>query len=236
MKKLITILLSLTLLLSFIACGHMEEAGEEGGEREIIKLKNFLLSPMEIEQKEPTIESISLPYAELTEDEGQQYAESDELRIFADYALNELGIELNENWQVFIHYYDTEKTLGMVQLRYYIGEIGTNKSIVFNLNNGIADTVYYSNLEGSVDEDEIISRVEGFKAKYEQEKYEIKDGEEIYGETTDFSYYYDTGDLVYCYNVFILTPEGVINNDYGSECRIDENGNAKDCEIMLILE
>lgn len=180
------------------------------------------------EQAEPVFTAADIPCAVLTELADEPYAGSPELQPFADYARDRLGLALDSRWLVFVHYYDEDKTVGMVQFRYCIGDgaIGTNKSILFTLNQGRADGVYASYLDREADETALLARVADFQSRYVQERYTLKPGEQFESETTDYTYYYNTGVLAYCYNVFFSYDIGVINNDYGTVCLIDENGEA----------
>jgi|GEM_PF-2255930 len=205
----------------------------ESSQKETIELQYLPYLPyLEVEQSEPLMKRVSIPYTDLSELEGQRYNGNAQLLMFAEYIRDTFGIQVDNNWEVFVHFYTEDKTVGMVQFQYYIGEVGTNKSIIFNLNNGIVDMIYHSALEASADEEQIKSRVAAFKDKYEQEKYVFRDGQSFEGETTDFSYHYGTGYLVYSYNVFIKEKEGLINNDFGATCLIDENG----CAVEVVSD
>ena len=197
---------------------------------EQVLLKLICYPSIETEEMEPTESEekiVDISYNELTEITGEWYSSNPELKVFADYVSENLNTQINENWQVTVHFYDAEKTLGLVKFLYYIGdEIATNKSIIFNLDNGKADIMYYSCLNGKTDEAKLQSRVNSFKENHKQEKYQLNDEEKLVEEFTLYIYRYDTDELSYDYNVVFLNEWGVYNNDYGTFCIIDEEGNA----------
>ena len=66
-----------------------------------------------------------------------------------------------------------------------------------------------------------------FRQRYEQERPVLVDDEHLEEEKISYTYYYGTDKLVYCYNVFFSYGEhGVINNDWGTQCYINEEGEA----------
>ena len=197
--------------------------------KSVLKLEYRDALGFELDTEEPKVSSIHLEYSDVPESQGQNYVSSDALKVFADYVSQSLSVDLNNKWTVFVHYYDEDKTVGMVEFIYTIGQINTNKSIVFNLNNGIADTVYYKHLQEEVNEEDILHRVSLFNSKYEQEKKVLEEDEKLVKETTNFTYYYNDDRCVYSYAVFFSYGEHqLVNNDYGTVCMIDENGNAVD--------
>lgn len=197
---------------------------------EKVLLKLLCYPNIETEETKPTESEskvVNIEYKELIEIDGEWYSGNPELTVFSDYVKNTLNVELNEDWQVTVHFYDSEKTLGLVKFLYYIGdEIATNKCIIFNLSNGKADVMYFSCLNGKSDEAKLQSRVNSFKVKHEQEKYQLKEEEKLEEEFTLYIYRYDTDELSYDYNVVFLNEWGVYNNDYGTFSLIDEEGNA----------
>ena len=201
------------------------ETAESQNEKILLKL---LYRPeIETENAEPEVEGVNIPYKNLVEIDAERFNDNPELKVFSEYINKSYGITVNGNWQVTVHFYDAEKTMGMVKFCYFIGnEIATNKCVTFNLNNGTADMVFYSCLSGEADEDKLQSRVKTFKEKYEQEKYQLQDGEKLETEFVFYSYFYDTDKLYYEYNVVFLNNKGVYNNDYVTACLIDKEGNA----------
>ena len=256
MKKFIAAALCFVLVLSFMGCGTANEqkendptfynsepqqntnqpvcdVSENYETKKLLKLQFFPILPdaqlriLGEEQATPTIEAVEIAYSGLIEIDGERYADNPELQVFSDYIKENYNIALDKNWKVFVHYYDMEKTVGMVKFQYFIGEeIETNKCIVFNLNKGKADSFFHTCLDGAADEDALLGRVASFKENHEQEQYQLKDGEKLEAEITYYFFNYYTGDLSYCYNVIFSYNNGLMNNDYGTECYIDKDGNA----------
>ena len=139
---------------------------------------------------------------------------------------------LNSNWEYMVHFYDEQQTTGLVQFRYVINnEILTDKSITFHYENGVINSVAYSNISKTVDEDDIVSRVATFKEKHTQEQKKLKSDEEFIKETIQYSYDYDADKLMYTYNLFFYKGQyelKIIDNETVTEYFIDENGNAID--------
>ena len=139
---------------------------------------------------------------------------------------------LNSNWEYMVHFYDEQQTTGLVQFRYVINnEILTDKSITFHYENGVINSVAYSNISKTVDEDAIVSRVATFKEKHTQEQKKLKSDEEFIKETIQYSYDYDADKLMYTYNLFFYKGQyelKIIDNETVTEYFIDENGNAID--------
>lgn len=139
---------------------------------------------------------------------------------------------LNSNWEYMVHFYDEQQTTGLVQFRYVINnEILTDKSITFHYENSVINSVAYSNISKTVDEDDIVSRVATFKEKHTQEQKKLKSDEEFIKETIQYSYDYDADKLMYTYNLFFYKGQyelKIIDNETVTEYFIDEKGNAID--------
>lgn len=253
MQKIIMMVLCFIFVLSLVGCGttnrqidndpipnnseentvNLPVSDVSENEKELLKLQFFpifseeQLRILDEEQATPTVEAVEIPYSGLIEIDGKQYADNPELQVFSNYIKEKFNIVLDKNWKIFVHFYDMDKTVGMVKFQYIIGEeIETNKCIVFYLNKGIADSVSCTCLDGTADEDALIDRVSTFKEKYEQEQYQLKDSEKLEAEISYYYFNYYRGDLSYCYNVFFSYDNGLMNNDYGTECFIDKNGDA----------
>ena len=197
--------------------------------KELLKLKSRQVLNIELEPNEPNIKKEKFKYSNIPEIKEKQYDNDIILKVFTDYINKTFNIKIDSKWKVFAHYYDVNKTVGMVEFYYTLGDIDTNKSIIFNLNNGIVDIVYYKYLNNKVDEKELLNRIKVFNNKYVQEKKTLKDDEEFYGETTKYVYYYGVDKLVYSYQLFFKYGElGVINNDYGTTYIINKDGSIGD--------
>ena len=258
MQKIILMVLCFMFVLLLVGCGTtnrqiendpisnnseehtvnlpVPDVSENG--KKLLKLQFFPIIPEEQlrilgeEQATPTVEAVDIAYSDLMEIDGKPYSDNPELQVFSDYIKETYNIALDKNWKIFVHFYDMDKTVGMVKFQYLIGEeIETNKCIVFNLNQGKADSIFYTCLDGTADEDALLDRVSSFKEKYEQEQYQLKDGEKLEAEITYYFFNYYRGDLSYCYNVLFSYNNGLINNDYGTECFIDKAGNAMPKQI-----
>lgn len=198
-------------------------------EREVLELEDLSRQPIAFDFEEgdlPEIKSISLPLAALDERSDSIYDNEKELDALVQYIKDTLNADINSSWKVTVHYYDADKTVGMVRFLYTVGEIDTNRSIVFNINEGKCDTMYCKCLTGKIDEAELLDRAAGFKSRYVQGKRALQDGETFCGEQTNYTYYIDADKLVYSYAYFFRYDIGVINNDWGTVRIIDENGAA----------
>ena len=192
-----------------------------------LKLEYRASLDIELEPEQPEEKNINLKYANIPEMAEQKYNNNKELAVFTKYIKDTFDVELDSNWNVFVHYYDEAMTVGLIQFNYMIDEIQTNKTLIFNLNNGIADVVYYKFLDKKVDEEKLLNSLKLFKDKYTQEKKEFKDDEKLDKERIKYNYYFGVDKLVYSYALFYAYGEHqLINNDYGTTCIIDENGNA----------
>lgn len=86
----------------------------------------------------------------------------------------------------------------MVEFIYTIGEINTNRSIIFNIDENKYDIVYYKCLTDKINE----NKLKKIKNKYIQEKRDLQSGEEFYGEVTKYIYYINADALIYSYQCF----------------------------------
>ena len=197
--------------------------------KEVLKLKSRQVLNIELEPNEPNIKKENFKYLNLPEIKEKQYDNDINLKVFTNYINKTFNIKIDSKWKVFVHYYDVNKTVGMVEFYYTIENIDTNKSIIFNLNNGIVDIVYYKYLDKKVDEKELLNRIKIFSNKYVQEKKVLKNDEKFYDEATKYVYYYGVDKLVYSYQLFFKYGElGVINNDYGTTYIINKDGSIGD--------
>lgn len=201
--------------------------------REILELENYYEDPdpdagvIPYEDENLVItKNINLNNVELSERLFIPYNGEKELDVFTKYIKENMNIEINNKWKVIIHYYNNEKTAGMVRFQYFIGEIMTNRVISFGLENGNFNTLSYKCLDGKIDEDDLINRVKLFKGKYIQGTRKLEAGEIFVEARTKYVYYINADKLVYSYAYFFKYGIGVINNDWGTIRLIDENGNA----------
>ena len=197
--------------------------------REILALRDYRNNPASHDFEEGSLlntASINLPHTTLTERDESPYNNEEELDILVQYINDTLNVKINNRWNVFVHYYDTDKTVGMVQFVYTVGKINTNRNILFNINKSKYDTVYYKCLTEDIDETDLTARINLFKSKYIQQKRELQEGETFYEEKTAFTYFIHADKLIYSYAYFFQYDVGVINNDWGTELIIDENGDA----------
>ncbi len=175
----------------------------------------------------PETAEAEISFTGLEEREEQPYRYAEDLAPFVSFLRDRLGIDPDERWHVLVHWYDAEQMEGMVEFRYFIGVIGTDRCVVFHLENGTCTTVWYRYPDSSADEDALLWRVLMFQDRYYQEKKELGPDETFEGEQTGYSYSFGTGRLAYCYQLyFSYGPDGVISNDYGTCCFIDGNGMA----------
>ena len=233
MKRYITVLLCLVLMLFASACGNDTETPEPSSspqsaptrKEKILKLEQCPY--LETEATEPSVMDVNIAYDGLSELNTTGISNNSELNVFAAFIRYEFGVDINDKWHVTVHFYNDEQTCGMLEFQYYIGDIGTDKHFLFNLDNGTADMLYYANIDCDTDEQALNASVAKFNDKYEQEKYQFKDDEELESECVSYTYNYKSGKLVYCYSVFFYYgPDRIINNDYGTACFIDKDGNA----------
>ena len=131
------------------------------------------------------------------------------------------GIESWDGWQMMIHFFNDEKSEGMLQLRYAIKDrIITNKAVTCAIEGGRINDLYLTQIDGRADEEDLLKRVKKFAESTEQEKYQFKENEEFIEETVQYTYNYANEALVYVYNLFFYEGKGdmrVINNSLASE-------------------
>ena len=235
MKKIIALLLTLTVLLCIVGCQGTNPlvSNSPSGEQKktTLKLNHKLgIDPEQLtENQEMVMVEVDFIEINLVETEYTKYSEG-VLPELVSLINHEYPGVLNSNWEYMVHFYDDQETAGIVQFRYVInGNILTDKGIVFNYENGVINSVAYSNISKSVDEEDIVSRVNSFSSKYEQEKKKLKEDEEFIKETVQYSYDYDMGKLIYTYNLFFYKGQyelRCVDNSTVTEYFIDKNGNA----------
>lgn len=179
-----------------------------------------------LRQSDPEVMMASIKYEGLESAELQSYDWNPELDAFTSFIGDEFGMEIDNNWKFYVQFNDETQTSGMLEIQYFIRNIATNKHFIFFLNNGISEMVMYSCIENNVKETLITKRIDAFLNKYEQEEYKPKAGETFLEDRTEFSYHYDTGYLIYNYQVFYKDQNDLIGNEYSTTCLIDAEGNA----------
>lgn len=238
MKKIFTILILSVLVLNITACKNNNITNQNGNDtgiienndnRQKLELEDYRNNPVNINFEEDEllqVKNISLTHTIINERLEGPYNNEEELDVLVNYIKDTLNIEINSNWSVFIHYSSADKDYGMVEFTYNIGEIKTNRSIMFNINKDKYDMVYYKCLTENIDEDSLIDRVNKFKNKYVQGERNLKEDETFFDKHIDYTYYINADKLVYSYSYFFKYNNGIINNDYGTIRLIDTSGSA----------
>ena len=231
MKK--TIILLLTLFL--FSCTNNENLtrdlnpllpnSETNSDKQLLKLWHWL-DDFDLAENIDLIEKkVSIDLPENLEETDRTKYKSWDFDFVTAAILHDYPNILNENWQYNVHFYTDDKSTWIITFWYFINdEIDTNKAITCFFEEWKITTIYYTNINFTVDENNIIQRVEKFKNEHTQEKYTFKKDEEFLEETTKFSYFYNIDKLIYTYNLFFYYGEGdekVINNDIGSEYFVD---------------
>lgn len=193
MKKIVICLTSIVLCFGFTGCGAKKEILKLGNELNIGSLEDDSI----INEKKTNIEISNLPETKV-----KVYEKEEFLNFVVDYIKKEFNTIIDDNWTYYIHYYNDEKSVGSISFNYNIGEIETNKSLTFNIENDSLNIVYYKMLDKVVDEDSLLKRLENFKNTYTQEKIKLKKNQEFISEEKNYSYYYNVDKFVYTYVVF----------------------------------
>lgn len=242
-KGFLFFLIICTLVFGVVGCQKDDlQNGENNGDngittnenvnnkKEVLELEDYRNNPISLNFEEDDLvksQAINLKHTTLKEQLSTKYNNEREFDVLAQYIKDNFNIEINNNWKVYVHYYDTEKTSGIVEFTYSVGEINTNRSFSFTINNSKYDKVSYKCLTENIDEKNLIDRVNIFKEKYVQEKKDLSDDEVFFEENTNYMYYINADKLIYSYTYFYKYDEaGFINNDWGTIRLIDENGNA----------
>lgn len=219
MKKYFLFILCGIFLLGLTGCNDLNE-------KKVLKL-NHMVDTLELEPTELVMEKEdNIKIENLPEVERKMYENESYLDLIVNYIKNNFNVDIDNRWEFVIHYYNDEKTDGMIQFTYMINnEIRTNKNITFGYENGYINYIFYKCLDSVVNEEDLVKRVNIFKNNYIQEKIKLKKDEEFLSETTNFSYYYNVEKLVYSYAVFFSYDDGIINNNNGTTYFIDKDGN-----------
>lgn len=159
----------------------------------------------------------------LKEIPSQRYKNQLEMLNIVKKLETELNITINNKWKYYVHSYNDENTSGVIGFIYWINdEIETTKSIILPVEKNTINTVFYSYLNNSINEEDLIERLEKFKNSTVQEKYELSESEIFLEEKTVYLFNYQNNSFYYTYNLFFeVKPLLEINNDYGCEYLID---------------
>ena len=227
MKKMgyIFIILFFTLFIllkNYVYFNEKKEIGDNNSNNKItLKLmhddtKDLTYQETEAIVEEKEIKNMRFDLSKETEyrffDKKRDY---NNLKMILDYIQNDFDIEIDNKWKYQINIISLD--YGLIKFVYYLNEeIGTNRSIIFEINDGIVDKVYYSYINEYVNEKEIIKNVEKFKKTTIQEKKELRDNEKIIEEKITYHYNYRIGKVIYTYCLFFQNEHGSIDNSYGS--------------------
>ena len=147
------------------------------------------------------------------------YDYKDEYRLLIDEIKTKYNDFDEKRYKLNINIY-SENNDGIIKLNYMIGEILTNKSIVFNVLGGKVISVLYINMDEYVNEYDLKERIDKFNLSYIQEKKLMRKDEEFIKDKVTFKYYYNIDKIVYEYQMFFYETKDnlkTINNSYVSE-------------------
>lgn len=147
------------------------------------------------------------------------YDYKDEYRLLIDEIKTKYNDFDEKRYKLNINIY-SDNNDGIIKLNYMIGEILTNKSIVFNVLGGKVISVLYINIDEYVNEYDLKERIDKFNLSYIQEKKLMRKDEEFIKDKVTFKYYYNIDKIVYEYQMFFYETKDnlkTINNSYVSE-------------------
>ncbi len=147
------------------------------------------------------------------------YDYKDEYKLLIDEIKTKYNDFDEKRYKLNINMY-SDNNDGIIKLNYMIGEILTNKSIVFNVLGGKVISVLYINMDEYVNEYDLKERIDKFNLSYIQEKKLMGKDEEFIKDKVTFKYYYNIDKIVYEYQVFFYETKDnlkTINNSYVSE-------------------
>lgn len=147
------------------------------------------------------------------------YDYKDEYRLLIDEIKTKYNDFDEKRHKLNINIY-SDNNDGIIKLNYMIGEILTNKSIVFNVLGGKVISVLYINMDEYVNEYDLKERIDKFNLSYIQEKKLMRKDEEFIKDKVTFKYYYNIDKIVYEYQMFFYETKDnlkTINNSYVSE-------------------
>ena len=147
------------------------------------------------------------------------YDYKDEYKLLIDEVKTKYNDFDEKRYKLNINIY-SDNNDGIIKLNYMIGEILTNKSIVFNVLGGKVISVLYINMDEYVNEYDLKERIDKFNLSYIQEKKLMRKDEEFIKDKVTFKYYYNIDKIVYEYQMFFYETKDnlkTINNSYVSE-------------------
>lgn len=147
------------------------------------------------------------------------YDYKDEYRLLIDEIKTKYNDFDEKRYKLNINIY-SDNNDGIIKLNYMIGEILTNKSIVFNVLGGKVISVLYINMDEYVNEYDLKERIDKFNLSYIQEKKLMRKDEKFIKDKVTFKYYYNIDKIVYEYQMFFYETKDnlkTINNSYVSE-------------------
>ncbi len=147
------------------------------------------------------------------------YDYKDEYKLLIDEIKTKYNDFDEKRYKLNINIY-SDNNDGIIKLNYMIGEILTNKSIVFNVLGGKVISVLYINMDEYVNEYDLKERIDKFNLSYFQEKKLMRKDEEFIKDKVTFKYYYNIDKIVYEYQMFFYETKDnlkTINNSYVSE-------------------
>ncbi len=147
------------------------------------------------------------------------YDYKDEYKLLIDEIKTKYNDFDEKRYKLNINIY-SDNNDGIIKLNYMIGEILTNKSIVFNVLGGKVISVLYINMDEYVNEYDLKERIDKFNLSYIQEKKLMRKDEEFIKDKVTFKYYYNIDKIVYEYQMFFYETKDnlkTINNSYVSE-------------------
>lgn len=191
-------------------------------EKEVLKIGHWLDETVYGPENEPVFVNVSCSAEGLEETSWKDLSMEKIPEEIHDQILHDYPEFDPDGWQMMVHYYNEEQSDGILQLRYQIGKkIITDRAVSAHISGNRITAMYYTDMEGDADEQELLSKVREFEDRYEQGKYILGEGETFLNETYTYSWYYGSQKLIYTYNLFFEEASGVINNSIGCEYELN---------------
>ncbi len=235
--KLLLSILFFIAIISITGCGNKQSQGnveynEDG--KMILKLQRFDSSFEEDNEYESSMvmknEIVNITGIKFENIEKGMLSEyKEKYSKIIEYIKSKYPDFDNQKWSIMVNMYAVDDDSGIIKLNYQIKNmIDTNKSILFTINNNVINRVTFINMDFNVDEDKLVNLINEFENNSFQEKKEFAKNEEFFKEDVTYSYYYNTEELRYTYQLFFYQQYGegpnekVINNEYGTEYIINK--------------